>query len=263
MLSKMTLWSGAKKSSAMTTSPTWSQAARSSMRPPSTACSASRECGGARRSLATEFSRRNFGVLDIKSPRSGEEYIPQCDPAARKFFPDMSQKKTAPEGAVPNHRVVRDLLFGGDGHRQLHVDVGVQVQGHHVIAHGAQRAGRQAHFGARQLVSLRRAGLGDVRRADGAEQLAFGTGLRRDLELEVLERSGAALRVLELVTRDLLELGAACLELLHVFRRRQRRLAFRQQEVAAVAGLHLDAVADVSKVCHLGEQNDVHGLSQC
>ena len=47
-------------------------------------------------------------------------------------------------------------------------------------------------------------------------------------------------------------------ELRDVVGRRERRLALRQQEVAAVAGLHLDAVADVAEVGDLLQQNDFH-----
>ena len=82
-------------------------------------------------------------------------------------------------------------VFGGDHHRQLHVDVRVQMQGDRVIANRAQRAGGQPHFRARDLVPGLRGGFGDVRRADRTEELAFGAGLRGDQELELLERGGA------------------------------------------------------------------------
>ncbi len=86
-----------------TTSPTLSHAARSSMRPPSTACSASMECGGARRSLGDGSSRRNLGVLDMDSP-AGASSVPSRAFRRLEIFapsaPTNAQKKTAPEGAV-------------------------------------------------------------------------------------------------------------------------------------------------------------------
>ena len=44
-------------------------------------------------------------------------------------------------------------------------------------------------------------------------------------------------------------------------RRGQRGLALGQQEIAAVAGLHLHAIADVAEVGDLLQQNDFHGAA--
>src|SRR5262249_13208181 len=107
-------------------------------------------------------------------------------------------------------------------------------------------------------------GLGDIRRPDGAEQLAFGSGLRRNDQLEILERGCTLLRGGKVLPGSLLELGAAGLEALDVVRRGPRRLALRQQKVAAEAGLHFHAVADVAKVGDLLKKNDFHlSTPQC
>src|SRR6188768_433617 len=98
------------------------------------------------------------------------------------------------------------LVFGSDHHRQLHVDVRVQMQGDRVIANRTQGSGGQTHFSTRQLVASLGAGFGNVGSADRAEQLAFGARLGGDLQLELLERGSAALRILELIARDLFQL---------------------------------------------------------
>ena len=99
---------------------------------------------------------------------------------------------------------------------------------------------------------------GDVGGTDRAEQLAFAARLRRQRQLEAFELAGARLRGIELLARGLLDFGATRFELRDVVRGGQRRLALRQQEVAAVAGLHLDAIADVAEVRDLLQQNDFH-----
>src|SRR5215469_13817117 len=103
-------------------------------RPPSTAWSASTECGGAGASTsATEPESRALAEPAIGCP---------------------------------------GLLFGDDRYRQRHVHVGVQVQTDHVLAQHAQRATRQAHFAALDLEARLVAGLGDVGGTDRAEELA-------------------------------------------------------------------------------------------
>src|SRR5690349_733222 len=148
-------------------SATWSHALTSSMRPPSTACSASMECGGVRTSAMEPRSRRAF-----------------ADSATR-----LLEKEPPP----------RRLFLGDDGHRQLDVHVRMQMQRDDVVADRAQRTARQAHFTALNLEVLAIERFGDVRRTDGAEQLALGARLRAHGELEVLERSlalGGRLQVL-------------------------------------------------------------------
>src|SRR5690606_26030324 len=209
-------------------SPTWSQACVSSSRPPSTACSASIEWGGVwSRSMPGLFWPSGAG--------------PATDQPAEKLW------KTSA------------LLFGFDDHRQVHVDVGVQMQRHHMLAHRAQRAVRQPQLAAGDFVAGGGGGLGNVGGADRAEQLALVASLGADRELEALELRLAGLGALQRIARDLLKLGAALLELLHVVRGGQRRLALGQQEIAGIAGTHLDAIAQVAEVGHFFQKKDVHG----
>src|SRR5262249_36034284 len=72
------------------------------------------------------------------------------------------------------------------------------------------------------------------------------------------ELLGACLRLGELVARCLLQLVATRFELGDVVGRGERGLALRQQEVAAVARLHFDAVADVAEVGDFLQKNDFH-----
>ena len=105
-----------------------------------------------------------------------------------------------------------------------------------------------------------RCSLGDVRRADGAEELAFGARLGRD---------GEAIIAFNAAARSLAERSSspACFsssarrssKRSTLAARRKRGLALGQEKVAAKAGLDLHAVADVAEVGDLLQQNDFHG----
>jgi hypothetical protein len=58
---------------------------------------------------------------------------------------------------------------------------------------------------------------------------------------------------------DALQFGALLLEYLAVGFRRALGLALRDQEVAGIAVLDLDHVAEAAEVDHLFHQNDLHG----
>src|SRR5579864_83945 len=201
-----------------------SQATASSSSPPSSACSASTEWGGAGASIS---------ATGAESPRVLA--IP----------------------ATPMSRF-RVLLFRGD--RVLHrdVDIGMQVQVDGVLAQHAQRAVRQPHLAALDLEALARTGLGDIAGADRAEQLSLGAGLGVDGELEILHRHRTLFGGREVLARQALELCAARLEARDVLRSSERRLALRQQEVAPEARAHLHAIADVAEIGNLLQQNDFH-----
>ena len=128
----------------------------------------------------------------------------------------------------------------------------------HVFAHGAQRTLGQAHFGSLDLVAIARGSLGDVAGADRAEELALGAGLGVDRELEFLQRRRALLGAGQVLVRHALKLGTTRLEAGDVVGGGERGLATGQQEVAAVAGTYLDAIADVAEVGNLLQENDIH-----
>src|SRR5262245_38559228 len=130
-----------------------------------------------------------------------------------------------------------------------------------MLAHRPDRAGWQAYFGALDLVAGFLAGLGDVGGADRSEELAFAAGLRRDAELESFERGRARPGGREVGGGLRLELGAPALELGDVLRRREGRLASRQQEVAPESRLDFHAIADVTDVGDLLQQDDFHRLT--
>src|ERR1700722_12729707 len=150
------------------------------------------------------------------------------------------------------------LLFRDDQHRQRHIDVGMQVQSDNVLANRTQGAVRHAHFTTLDLEAGLGGRLSDVASADRAEELAFGTGLRRDAELEVLHRSRALFSARQVLASELLELLTTGFEALDVVRRRKRRLASGQEEVPAIAGTHFYTVADIAEVGDLLKQNYVH-----
>ena len=113
-----------------------------------------------------------------------------------------------------------------------------------------------------RLIGLSRfdRGLGDVRRADRAEQLAFRARLGLELELEVLEFERARLGGGQLLVRLGFQLVALRFELGDVGRRRHGRPAGGHQEIARVARFHFDAIADLTEVRDLLQQYDIHVL---
>src|SRR6516162_3093208 len=151
-----------------------SQAAASSSRPPSSACSASTEWGGAGASMS---------ATGAVSPRA----------------------LALPATAISRRR---ELLFRDDRHLHRHVDVGVQVQIDSVLAHHAQRSVRHAHFAALDLEVGARQLLGDVAGTDRAEELPFGARLGVDGELEILHGYRPLLGGRQVLARLALELGA-------------------------------------------------------
>src|SRR5262245_46679715 len=137
-----------------------SHARLSSISAPSTACSASTECGGTRISSTAALSRARRGPTTATLD---------------------SGSATSDVGLKP------DLFLGDDRHRQIDSDVGVQVQLHDVLAGLADRAVRQTHFRALDFEARLASRLGDVRGADRAEQLAFASRLRGERQLEALQ----------------------------------------------------------------------------
>src|SRR5882672_3365805 len=203
------------------TSATLSQAAGSRSRPPRTACSASMECGG-------------------------------CGASASDSGPDSRRTLAGP--ATDGF----GLFFGDDRHCQRHIDIGVQVQNDRMVANRPQGSVRESDLATLDRDARLGRSFRDIGCTDGAEELALGSRLRRDNELELFQRLGALLRRRHLLVRRLLELRTPRLEALDVVRRGQRGLAMRQQVVAAEAGLHFDAIANVAQVGDFLEKNDVH-----
>jgi hypothetical protein len=75
---------------------------------------------------------------------------------------------------------------------------------------------------------------------------------------EVLEIQRPRLCLLEFLVGLGFEDGALRLELRNVGRRRNGRLAGRNQEITRVTRLHFDAIADLAEVRNLLQQNDIH-----
>src|SRR5215204_2418870 len=127
-----------------------------------------------------------------------------------------------------------------------------------MLADRTQRTVRQPNLATLDLDSLPADGFRDVDRADGAEKLAFGAGLHLHLDHQALELLGATLRDRQLRGGFRLELGAARLESGLVFGRRERRLALWNQEIAGVARLHANQIADAAHVVDFLKQYDFH-----
>src|SRR3984957_18908343 len=129
-----------------------------------------------------------------------------------------------------------------------------------MFAGDADRSGRHAHLAAADRLARLDRGFRNVGGADRAEQLAFRAGLGRQRQLEVLELDGARLRSGQLMVRLGLELVALRFELGDVGGCRHRGPAGGHQEIARIARLHLDAIADLAEVRDLLQQYDIHVL---
>src|SRR5450755_124761 len=150
------------------------------------------------------------------------------------------------------------LLFGDDRDHEGHVDVRVQMQLHLVLAKRADGAHGHAHFGARDWLPSLDGRFGDIGGADRAEQLTFRSGLGLELELEILEGCGAALRLRQILGGALFKHRTLGLELLDVGGGGQGGTAGRHQKIACVTGLDLDPIADLAEVRDFLQQNDFH-----
>src|SRR5690606_10269964 len=123
----------------------------------------------------------------------------------------------------------------------------------------ADRALAHHHLGLADLGAALGQRLGDLARADRAVQLALGRGVGVDRDRRFLAQAGLAL--LGLAQQGLrlgLVLGATGLELGQVGGRGGHGLALRHQEVAAVARLHRDLVAQVAQVGHFLQEDQFH-----
>ena len=116
-----------------------------------------------------------------------------------------------------------------------------------------------AHLGLRDLEVDARQRIGDVGVGDRAEQAAVDAGLLRDVNGAAVHLLAQRLRRGELLGGGLLELDAARLELLDRGLGGATRHPGRDQEVAGVAVLDLDDVAEVAEVGDLFQQDDLHG----
>ena len=197
--------------------------------------------------------------------------------AGRRARPARLRSNAAACGALRRPEPRSRRVFGGTGHRALSRAAGAAIlrrRWSRAAARPRRRAGagcttcsptmRSGPLGRRtslrvDLEALARARPRRCRGADGAEQLAFGAGLRGDGELEVLQRCRALLGRRR---------GARAPRFSSSARRSSNfatlsgvasvALPCGQQEVAAVAGLHLDAVADVAEVGDFLQKNDFH-----
>src|SRR5699024_8517758 len=142
--------------------------------------------------------------------------------------------------------------------REVRGDGLVQPHAHGVGANGLDRA-TDVNVA---LVDAGAAGLpdrtGDQGGGDGTEQLAVLAGPDRELDLQRLDLVADLAGMVEVTdlagvpaALDALDLGLGALGPRH-------RVALRDQEVAAVAVLHLDDVAGQAELLDLGGQDELH-----
>ena len=102
--------------------------------------------------------------------------------------------------------------------------------------------------------------LGQIARGDRAVQLAGVAGLADGEEGLALELAGDGLGFLLQLEVARLQLGALAFEAGEVILRGAQSLLLRQEEVAGVAVLDVDHVAETAPAFHTFEENDFHVL---
>src|SRR5690606_12161920 len=88
----------------------------------------------------------------------------------------------------------------------------------------------------------------------------INTGLAGDLDVLAVQLLAFGGSGSQLLGSSLFQFGAAGFESRHVFRGHALGLALRDQEVAGVAILDLDHVAEAAEVNHFFHQNNLHGF---
>ena len=174
---------------------------------------------------------------------------------------DDRQKKTGALGAPVGVAFEACLRgFGDDHDLDGRFDVGVQVDQHVVFADVAQRAFAHHDFRLLDRHAGGGQGVGDVARADRAVQLAFGRGVGGDGHRRAFELGLAAFGAFQLGLGLGFVLGTLGFELGQVPSGGRHGLALRDQEVAAVARLHVDLVAEVAEVGDFLQEDQLHVL---
>src|SRR5690606_1947023 len=102
---------------------------------------------------------------------------------------------------------------------------------------------------------------GDVAGGDRAVQFAFGGGVGADRDRHVSQLGLARFGVVQRGLGLGFVLGATRFELGQVGGGRRRGLALRDQEVAAVARLDVDLVAELAEVLHVLQEDQLHGVA--
>src|SRR5690606_17547442 len=247
-------------------SATRSNASCTSIKPPSTACSASTDCGGTR-SCSTRLSARPWNpvpsiplawlrnpwralISSVTPPCPMVIVVVLCPEALQirlwitgghRTDCDATKKNGRLEGARPCttwRRGLRGLGLDNDLDRQF--DVGVQVHDDLGLSDHADRAFAHHHFRLLDRRTQPGQGIGDLARADRAVQLALGGSVGVDGDAGALELGAARVGVAQLGLRLGFVLGAARLELGDVGGGGRHGLALRHEEVAAVTRLDVD-----------------------
>src|SRR5690606_36268171 len=139
-------------------------------------------------------------------------------------------------------------LAGHHYHFDGGFDVAVQLHSHVELPHIAQRAFRHTYFALLQLHASggdgnsdargSGGGISDVAGTDGAEQLAFLTGVSGDGDGQISQLGCTGFSLGSLLGSDLLQLSATRFEGFDVGGSGRCCLTERQQEIASIARLH-------------------------
>jgi hypothetical protein len=156
-------------------------------------------------------------------------------------------------------------LLAHHGHLHFRHDVGVQRDADRMLADGLQRTLRHADLRLVDLESLLGQRFGDVVVRDRTEQAAVDAGLGRDPYSRSVQLLAFGLRRAEAIGLGLLEVGSTRFEFLDRSLGGATRLALRDQEVARVAFLDLDHIAELAQVDDSFQEDDLHVRSpvQC
>src|SRR3990167_913073 len=252
MARKIRRWSCRYKSPSDTASSTRSQALLSSIRPPSTACSASIECGGTFRAEVCKsycsgrlmsFIRLGQRILCWKNKGHGIAFAMQCPMLASLH-----------SSASP----LSSQLGGYNNNLNGCFNVAVQVHGYVVFAELTNGAVRQTHFSFGHFNARGGQGFSDVVSTDGAEQFAFIARGSGDGDFQFSQLSSAGFSVSFLLGSQFFQLGATRFKRSNVCRSSGSGFALRQQEVTTVTGLNIHFIAQVAQVGDFFQQDQFH-----
>ena len=150
------------------------------------------------------------------------------------------------------------LFLGDDLHRHIGGDVRHQTNGDDVFAGRLDGAERRANLRLLDLEAELVHRFSDVGVGDGAEQAAVDAALAGDRNFSAVELAGEFFGGSDASSLSLFEFSAASFELGDSLLRGALGVTLGDQEVAAVAVLDLDDVAQIAEMRDLFKQNDLH-----